>query len=51
MSQWGTLRILLEAKSQGIVESVGPLIDRLQDAGMWVADDIRQRVLALAEEI
>lgn len=47
---WGTLRILLEAKSQGLVEEIEPLITRLQDTGMWISDDIRQRVLALAGE-
>ena len=47
---WGTLRILLEAKSQGLTERVEPLIDQLQAAGMWVSDDVRQRVLVLAGE-
>lgn len=47
---WGTLRILLEAKSQGITESIQPLVNRLGDAGMWISDDIRRRVLALADE-
>ncbi|MDZ7260632.1 MAG: DUF3368 domain-containing protein [candidate division KSB1 bacterium] len=45
---WGTLRILLEAKSRGLTESIEPLINRLEDAGMWISADIRQRVLALA---
>jgi predicted nucleic acid-binding protein len=47
---WGTLRILLEAKSQGLTESIEPLVDRLKKSGMWISDDIRQRVLALAGE-
>lgn len=47
---WGTLKILLEAKTQGLIESINPLIKRLRDAGMWISDDIRQRVLALADE-
>lgn len=47
---WGTLRVLLEAKSLGLTESVEPLIDRLVRMGMWVSYDIRQRVLALAGE-
>lgn len=47
---WGTLRVLLEAKSHGLTESIEPLVDRLGDAGLWMSDDIRQRILALAGE-
>ena len=47
---WGTLRVLLEAKSHGWIESVAPLLDRLVATGMWVSYDVRQRVLALADE-
>jgi predicted nucleic acid-binding protein len=47
---WGTLKILLEAKSQGLTETIKPLVDRLGHAGMWLSDNIRQRVLALAHE-
>ncbi len=42
---WGTLRILLEAKSQGLTESIKPLVNRLRDSGMWISDGVRQRVL------
>ena len=47
---WGTLRVLLEAKSQGLTESIEPLVNRLEETGMWISDSIRQRVLALAGE-
>lgn len=47
---WGTLKILLEAKAKGLTESVEPFVKRLRDAGMWMSDDIRQRILALASE-
>lgn len=47
---WGTLKILLEAKSCGLTEKVAPLVKRLADTGMWISDDIRQRILALAGE-
>jgi len=50
LTVWGTLRILLEAKSRGWIESVGPLLDRLAVTGMWISHDVRQRVLALADE-
>ena len=47
---WGTLSVLLEAKSQGLTESIEPLVNRIEGAGMWISTDIRQRVLALAGE-
>ena len=47
---WGTLRVLLEAKSQGLVQSIEPAVHQLQEAGMWISEDIRRRVLALAGE-
>ncbi|WP_437760793.1 DUF3368 domain-containing protein [Sorangium sp. So ce1389] len=47
---WGTLKILLEAKSRGITQNVGPWVDKLADAGMWLSAEIRQRILSLAGE-
>ena len=47
---WGTLKVLLEAKSQGLTEQIEPLVNRLVDAGMWISTDIRRRVLSLAGE-
>jgi len=50
LNVWGTLRILLEGKSQGLIENVKPQLNLLEDAGMWVSEGIRQRLLALAGE-
>jgi predicted nucleic acid-binding protein len=47
---WGTLRLLLEAKLQGIVDQIAPLVDQLAASGMWLSDDIRARILRLAGE-
>jgi predicted nucleic acid-binding protein len=47
---WGTLRIVLEAKTQKLVEKIEPIITRLADSGMWMSDEIRQRILVLADE-
>jgi predicted nucleic acid-binding protein len=47
---WGTLRVLLEAKTRGITDEVGPLITRLEDSGMWISGRIRERILNLANE-
>lgn len=50
LSVWGTLRVLLEAKSSGLIDRVEPFVIRLSDSGMWLSQDIRQRILALAGE-
>jgi len=50
LTVWGTLRVLLEAKSFGLIESVKPVIHRLEKTGMWVSEDIRRRILGLAGE-
>jgi len=50
LSVWGTLKVLLEAKSQGLTEKIEPLVNRLAETGMWISDDIRQRILVLAGE-
>lgn len=50
LTVWGTLRVLLEAKSQGLIEHLEPSVNRLIETGMWLSDDIRQRILALAGE-
>ena len=50
LTVWGTLKILLEAKSQGLTNRITPHVDQLQHAGMWMSKVIRQRILALAGE-
>ena len=47
---WGTLRILLTAKEQGLIEQISPFLERLATSGMWISNNIRQRVLILAGE-
>lgn len=47
---WGTLKILLLAKSQGLTDRIAPLIEGLENSGMWISQDLRQRVLDLAGE-
>ncbi|MGB3203110.1 MAG: DUF3368 domain-containing protein [Nodosilinea sp.] len=47
---WGTLKILLEAKSEGLTTAIKPLVYRLNNAGMWLSEEVVQRVLALAGE-
>ena len=47
---WGTLKVLLEAKSQGLTDSIAPDINRLRESGMWISEEVHQRVFALAGE-
>lgn len=47
---WGTLKVLLEAKSNGLIERVEPYVGKLASAGMWLSADIKARILRLAGE-
>jgi predicted nucleic acid-binding protein len=47
----GILGILVEAKSQGLIPVVKPLLDALiNQAGFWIAEPLYNRVLQLADE-
>ena len=50
LTVWGTLGILLEAKRGGHVERIAPVVDRMDEAGMWLSDEVRERILRLADE-
>ncbi len=51
LSVWGTLKILLEAKAQGLTDKVELHVDDLSHSGMWISTVVRQRILALAGEV
>jgi len=51
LTVWGTLRVLLEAKSAGLTAEIAPLIPRIQQAGLWMSEEIKQRILAIAGEM
>lgn len=50
LNVWGTLKVLIEAKSHGLVESIATHLDSLENTGMWMSDAIRRRVLSLVGE-
>jgi predicted nucleic acid-binding protein len=50
LTVWGTLKVLLAAKEQGLTAHIAPFVDRLADCGMWLSADVRRRILTLAEE-
>jgi len=50
LTVWGTLRVLLEAKSSGLVDRVALAVERLREGGMWISESVRQRILAPAGE-
>jgi predicted nucleic acid-binding protein len=50
LTVWGTLKILLEGKSQGFTNHIAPLLDQMEDSGMWISRTVRERVLNLAGE-
>ncbi len=50
LNVWGTLKILLEAKSQGITTEIASHVEKLQISGMYMSEGIKRRVLQLAGE-
>ena len=50
LNVWGTLKVLIEAKSRGLIERISTHIDLLEKSGMWMSDSIRHQVLALCGE-
>jgi predicted nucleic acid-binding protein len=44
------LKVLLEAKAQGLVRQIEPYVTNLGKAGMWISGEVRQRILVLAGE-
>ena len=47
---WGTLRILLEAKKETLINEIEPFVVRLKEKGLWISEEIFQRILKLANE-
>ncbi len=50
LTVWGTLKILLEGKAQGVTDKIAPWINRLSQAGLWLSDEVQQQILKLAGE-
>ena len=50
LNVWGTLRVLLESKKQGLTGEIKPYVKRLEAAGLWLSNEITQRILNLAGE-
>ena len=50
LNVWGTLKILIESKKKGNIERIKPLLQELQNAGMWLSQSIIERILFLCGE-
>ncbi|MBN2388176.1 MAG: DUF3368 domain-containing protein [Anaerolineales bacterium] len=51
LTVWGTLRVMLEAHRRGFFKNFTPYVERLNTgAGMWLSEDLFQRIRALAGE-
>ena len=46
----GTAGVLLKAKQEGHISEVKPLLDKLISQGFRLADEVKNRILILAEE-
>lgn len=50
MAVIGTGRILIAAKERGLIESVADSLNALRDSGYRLSDELRSRLLAIADE-
>lgn len=46
----GTVGLLAAAKQKNMIASVAPFLNVLESAGMWLSEDLKRRVLELADE-
>jgi predicted nucleic acid-binding protein len=46
----GTLALLVMAKERGFIQEVRPFIERLEEMGFRLSEDVREMILALAGE-
>ncbi|WP_446364101.1 DUF3368 domain-containing protein [Coleofasciculus chthonoplastes] len=46
----GTGRLIILAKQRGLISSVSPRIQALQDAGLWLSDNLVNLLLSQAGE-
>ena len=46
----GTVGILVEAKQKGLIDAIKPLLEALQDSGMYLEQSLVDKVLQLAGE-
>jgi predicted nucleic acid-binding protein len=46
----GTLGVLLKAKRVGLLPSVAEAVADLRTAGMWIADELAENIIAQAGE-
>ena len=50
LNVWGTLRILLEAKQNGLTHEITEHVKGLKSSGMYISDALMRRILQLADE-
>lgn len=46
----GVLGVLLEAKKRSVIEKIAPVLSELDSAGIWIADDLKNKALRSAGE-
>jgi predicted nucleic acid-binding protein len=47
----GTVGLLAAAKKKNMIVSVGPFLNALENAGMWLSEDLKRTVLESADEL
>lgn len=47
----GTIGILIKAKTEGLIEKLGPLLDELTTKDVWISDKLKKEILIEVGEI
>lgn len=47
----GTVGLLASAKQKNMIASIGPFLNALENAGMWLSEDLKRTVLGSADEL
>jgi uncharacterized protein len=46
----GTMGVLIKAKERGYIDKVKPLLDLLQEKGIWIGSKLREKILSIIHE-
>ena len=46
----GTIGSLIKAKECGLIEIISPILDELQEKGIWISDKFKAKILSIVNE-
>lgn len=46
----GTIGVLIKAKEIGLVKNISPLLDEMQEKGIWISSKLKEKILNIVNE-